>query len=581
MKVPCYLWLLCLPLYPGCCFFTAREVDRDVQDLALRIGVEPMQGVRLLPSAPSVQHAASPTDRVAAETTLTEAEAIQLVNFAEWAQAPGAPQVTADETKPMQRPLPIPPNLPGGEAPPINLPDNPAERHRYVMQMFPPIEALPPLPKPAPSPLDHPLTLADLQRLGEEYSPTIKNAYAAVEAARGAAYQAGQYPNPTLGYEHDTVETGGAGYPGFFLDQLIKTGGKLTVAQAAATMEIFTAQLALRRAKSDLRYAIRGSYFAVLVAQENVRVSEALFRFTEEIYRIQVDILDKGFGAGYEPMQLRPLVRQAQIAVLQAHNQYRASWQQLAASLGLPNMPPTELEGRVDRAMPAFEYQAVLDALQNHTDVLTAQVAIKKAEYNLKLARLQPLPDVDVRMLVQKDYTTPPNQLAHSAILSMPIPIWDQNKGGIRQAEWLLAQASVGPEQSRNALIGTLADAWNRYLTARRTVEWSALQIRDQVRVYRGLYARRQSKPEDVGFGDLVTAEQTLAAYIAAYITALGAQWQAVVDLANLMQTEDLFQTTPQQQGIEPVPDIRCLLPPPAPGAAGQPADHGPKKEER
>jgi cobalt-zinc-cadmium efflux system outer membrane protein len=575
MKVPCYLWLLCLPLASGCCFFPASGVDRDVRDLAVRIGVEPVQGAALLPSAPSRQQVTFLQSQAASSVTLSESEAIQLASFVESAQEkPGEP-------RPMQRPLPIPPNLPGGEAPPIKLPDNPAERHRYVMQMFPAIDPLPPLPRPAPSPLGHPLTLADLQQMGEEYSPTIKTAYAAVEAAKGTAFQAGQYPNPIMAYEHDTTATGSAGYPGFYYDQLIKTGGKLTVAQAAATMDVFTAQLALRRARSDLRYAIRGSYFAVLVAQENLRISEALFTFTEYLYRTQVDFLDKGFGAAYEPMQLRPLVHQAQIAVITAQNQYLASWRQLAASLGLPNMPPTDLEGRIDRAMPAFEYQVVLEALQNHTDVLTAQVAIKKAEYTLKLAKLTPMPDFDVRLLIQKDYTATPGQYVSSAVFSMPVPIWDQNKGGIRQAEWLLAQASVGPEQSRNALIGTLADAWNRYRTARRTVELGALQVRDQVRVYRGLYARRQSKPEDVGFGDLVTAEQTLIGYIAAYLTALGAQWQAIVDLANLLQTEDLFQTTPQQQGVEPLPDIRCLLPPPPPGAVQHPGDNCQKAESR
>jgi cobalt-zinc-cadmium efflux system outer membrane protein len=408
--------------------------------------------------------------------------------------------------------------------------------------------------------------LAELQRLAETYSPTIKNALAAVQAAHGAAFQVGQYPNPSIAFEHDTSETGPAGYPGFYFDQLIKTGGKLTVAQAAAIMDVLNAELALRKARSDLRYTVRGNYFGVLVALENIRISEALYRFTEQVYRIQVDLVEGSEGAAYEPMQLRPLVLQAEINLVQAQNQYAASWRQLAASLGLPEMPPTELEGRVDMPVPLFEHKDVLARLRNHTDVLTAQISIEKAKYNLKLQKLQPLPDVELRLLVQKDFSTPPNQIAHSAVFSAVVPLWDLNKGGIRQYEWLLAQASLGPDLARNALINTLADAFNRYQTANRTVHITGRQIRDQVRVYRGVYERRQQLPGQVSFGDVVTAQQTLSGYLSAYITALGLQWQAVVDVANLLQTEDLFQPGQQQlQEPVPIPDLKYLLPPAPP----------------
>jgi cobalt-zinc-cadmium efflux system outer membrane protein len=462
--------------------------------------------------------------------------------------------------------LTVPPELPGADAPPIKLPEDRQERAKYLRELFPPTEPLPPETPAAPGPEGHPLDLADLQRLGETYSPAIVNARAAVEAAKGAYRQAGAYPNPTFAFEHDTAETGPAGYPGFYIDQVIKTGGKLKLQQAAAMMDLLNAKVALRRARSDLHYQIRGAYFGVLVSRESVRVNEALFRFTEEIYRAQVDWLDKGFAAGYEPMQLRPLVLQARLNVLQARNQYLASWRQLAAALGLPDMPPSELAGRVDLPVPVFDHAAVAAWLrQNHTDVLTAYNALFKARFNLELAKVTPLPDVDVRVLVQKDYTTPPNQIVHSLSVSVPVPVWDQNKGGIYQAEQQLLQAAVGPDQARNALLATLADAFNRYQTARATVEATGLQVRDQVRAYRGVYARRQQDPTNVAFGDVVTAQQTLVGYLSAYLTALGAQWTAVVDVANLLQTDDLFQAGGRHDEVMPLPDLEHLVAPSCP----------------
>jgi len=405
------------------------------------------------------------------------------------------------------------------------------------------------------------MTLADLQHLAAVYSPAIKSAEAAVEAAKGAAKQAGAYPNPTFFFEQDTVGTGSSGYEGFGLHQTLKTGNKLKLQQAAAMMDLLNARLALKRAYTDLAYQVRTNYFAVLVALEGVKSNEALYQFTNAIYRVQVELVGLQ-AAPYEPMQLRPLAIQARFNLTLSQQQYLASWKQLAATLGLRCMPPTELAGRVDMPVPVFEYNQVLAwVLAHHTDVLTAHNSIQKAKFNLELAKVIPVPDVDLNILAQKDSTAPPNLIVHSLQVSVPVPIFDQNVGGIKQAEGLLSQALAGPDQAQNTLTISLADAYNRYVTSRENVEISMKQVRDQLRAYLMLYNRyRISDPTAPAFGDVVTAQQTLAGYIAAYVTALGLQWTAVNDVANLLQTDDLFQTGPTKK-MAPVPDLKEFMP--------------------
>src|SRR5262249_18422987 len=154
-----------------------------------------------------------------------------------------------------------------------------------------------------------------------------------------------------------------------------KTGGKLKLAEAAATMDWLNADWALRRAQTDLMTQVRTNYFAVLVALETVKVTRSLARFTEEVYNVQVEqLVQGGLVAAYEPMQLRALAIQARGALVQARNRYTAAWKQLAASLGLPKMPPSELAGRVDMAVPHYDYdKALARVLTGHTDIATAQ----------------------------------------------------------------------------------------------------------------------------------------------------------------------------------------------------------------
>jgi cobalt-zinc-cadmium efflux system outer membrane protein len=406
------------------------------------------------------------------------------------------------------------------------------------------------------------LTLADLQRLAMTNSPVLRQAAADVEAARGAVIQAGLYPNPTVGYEGDTINQGAtAGIQGAFIDQVIKTGGKLKLAQAAAVMELHNAELAFRRSQMDVMTQVRQAYFGVLVALESYKVSRALSRFTEEVYLIQVDQVKGEQAAPYEPFQLRVLAFQARGALVAASNRYTAAWKQLAAAMGLPGMPPTELEGRVDLPLPRYHYGDVLAwVLSKHTDVLTAQNTLQRARYNLRLAQVQPVPDVDLRVMLQKDFTTPPFLGVTSIQVGVPVPIWDRNQGNIMQAQGNLFRAAEESHRVRSDLSRQLAEAFERYENNRVLLDYYRTQILpDQVRAYRGVYERHDKEPDRVSFGDIINAQQILANTITTYVTVLGGAWTAAVDVAGLLQTNDIFQIA-EEQCVAPVPELDELL---------------------
>src|SRR5438552_460935 len=237
-------WLLGLTI-AGCCFPVREQVDAVICDLAAR----PLDLTALPPADASSQRAA-PSPSSENEAASQANENVRLMS--------------AQETKPKRpAPLRIPLELPGADAPELRLPQDPAERKKALDQLYAQLPPLGQLPKPAPGPNGRPLALADLQQLAQANSPVLRRAAADVEAARGTAIQAGAYPNPTFGYEGDTIGTGsgtpgaGGGYQGGFVEQVIKTAGKLKLAQAAATMDWLNAELALRRAQSDLAGQVR------------------------------------------------------------------------------------------------------------------------------------------------------------------------------------------------------------------------------------------------------------------------------------------------------------------------------------
>jgi cobalt-zinc-cadmium efflux system outer membrane protein len=379
-----------------------------------------------------------------------------------------------------------------------------------------------------------------------------------------------------MGYELDPNNnnaTGGA--QGMFLDQVIKTGGKLKLATAVALMDLVNAENALKRARSDLATSVRSNYFSLLVSLETVEVTRAVAVFTDEIYRRQADLLLKGgFAAPYEPASLRAQANVARLAYRQAIVTYRYNWDQLAAAVGVRDLPLSQVAGNVDSVAPRYDYEAVLaHVLTNHTDVLIAKNAIDKQRYNLKLAQVTPVPDVEVRAVVARETTLPPFTWYYTLQVGGPIPIWDQNKGNVIAAEAALTRALQEPKRVELALVNGVANAFSNYQTALEAVRtYRNLILPDMVRVYRGVDVRRQVDPA-VGFADLVTAQTTLTGGVTNYLTALGQLWTAVVNLADFMQTDDLFRfaevsplppvTAPPQRPPVPARPMPERLPPP------------------
>ena len=372
----------------------------------------------------------------------------------------------------------MPLELPGAEAEPIRVTGTKEERAAAIKKLYEK-----PLPEPAPDiekqagPTGHALTLADLQAMAAANSPTLLQAAADVENARGNLIQAGLLPNPNVGYEADTVGQGKtAGQQGGYIEQTIKTAGKIRLGQAAAAADLATAQVALRRAQVDLTAKVRGAYFAVLVAQETFVVDRALVKLTDETYRLHVERVSKAnLDAPYEPMALRVLALQARTNLIAAHNHYLSAWKQLAAALNALDMPPTELAGRPDMPLPKFHYDDALAHILagGHTELLTAENGILKAQYQLRLAEVTPIPDVLARGVLQRDFTTPPFQNTVSVQIGVPLAIFDRNQGNILQARAQLGRAIQEVPRVRNDLAQRLADAFERYNNARTLLDYS------------------------------------------------------------------------------------------------------------
>lgn len=486
--------------------------------------------------------------------------------------APGAPPVQTGQAAPAtgvvlasaqsEAPrrkfdLHIPSEIPGAEAPQVVLPASPDKRSAGIRRVYPDLPPLMEEPAEQLSPAGKPYTLDELQRLAAANSPALRQAAADVENARGRLQQARTYANPVMGYgvQPNANNTAGSTQGGW-IDQTINTAGKMKLAVASAEVDLSNSELAFRRARTDLLTQVRTAYYNLIVARETVRINRAMAHFTDEIFRLQTGLLNTGLVATHEPAALRSQVYVVRLAHRQAITNYVYGWKQLVAALGLPQMPLSAVEGQVDRFVPYYDYDAVLaHVLHNHTDILTSRNNLAQADYNLKLAQVTPIPNLDVIASMWQETQVVPQMQYHQMSVSAQVPLWDWNKGNIRAATGARARAAEGPRQIEVTLTNNLANAYGAYQDNLAAVDYYRRSILpDQVRYYRGVFLRRETDP-NAAFNDLVTAQQTLVGSVTTYLGVLGQLWTSIITVADLLQTDDLYQLG-SPQSLPPLPEF-------------------------
>jgi len=444
------------------------------------------------------------------------------------------------------KPLDVPPGLPGAETPRIVLPpDAPptrAERLKIIDMLFPESPPLTPDPVVDGLPGVKAVSLEELLDFARKNSPEIAQAAADVADAHGRWIQAGLYPNPTVGFQGDQIaDYGPFGQFGGFFNQSIVTGGKLKIARSVAYFDYVIAQAHLRRAEVEVAHRVRLNYYAALVAAENVRIARLVVAFTDEVYRRQVALVKGGTAAPFEASALLAIASQAELSLIQSRNRYTSAWKQLAASINARDMSPAPLLGRVEENLPRYRYEALRDQmLANHTDIAVARNSVTQAERTITREQARNIPDLQNQFYFEKDTQAASlgaPSFQFGAQIGVTVPLFNRNQGAIMSARAMFARANAEVPRVQNVLVQQLADAFERYETARaQSALYRERILPNLVSAFRGVYQRYQVEPDKVNYNDIVTAQQNLAIQMANYLQALQMLWQAQADLLGSVQ---------------------------------------------
>lgn len=403
------------------------------------------------------------------------------------------------------------------------------------------------------------LQLEDLEQMGLENNPTLRQAESEVRATEGRKRQAGLYPNPTVGYQGEQIRGGSfrGGEQGAFIQQDIVLGGKLGAARNVIEQERKQAEQEREEQRLRIMNGIKLAYYQSLAAQETVVLRTNLLKLAQDAVETSRQLLNVGQSDQPDVLQAEVEADQAELALEAAQQSQQRMWKALAAVVGKPELPLSELAGNLEDVPNIDPDEWLQKLLSDSPAVKIAQLGVTRAEAQLSRARREPIPDLQLRGGIEqnRELQEPSNRpvgLQGFAEVGVRIPLFNRNQGSVQAAKAEIERAQLETKRVQLLLRERLAGTIQSYLTAKATAErYRNRMIPRAENAYR-LYLEKYDNMQGA-YPQVLIAQRTLFQLKTDYVSALESVWISSIALKGFMLTDGLEAPTSPSEIDRPV----------------------------
>jgi len=289
-------------------------------------------------------------------------------------------------------------------------------------------------------PIEGALTLDNLLLEAEARSPALVAAKADIEMAEALLRQAGYRPNPSLNVEAENILGNGSFSNARSLEttvaveQRLELGGqrRARIEAGLAALEVATLRYAIHRA--DIAFQVRQAFAQVEAAQSKLDLADQTVSRNEELVRIANTLVDVGREPPLRAIRARAALARSQSARMAASADLATHRLSLGSILGLSapvHIAPSGSKGEAPAPIPP---QRSLAALLSRAETNAARARL---EAERAAARLDPTVGIGVRHVRES------GDVGIVAGVSMPLRIFDRNKGNIEAARQAVTAASA------------------------------------------------------------------------------------------------------------------------------------------
>ena len=337
-----------------------------------------------------------------------------------------------------------------------------------------------PEPKPAPLPSSQKvlrLTLDEAMALFLKQNLDLIIASYGIDAAKGRQITARLYPNPTLSVSTLSAYTQGCnldkcGAVAPSLTQLFEVAGRRGYRMEAAALDTMSNEAKFEDTVRQLGFTLKETYFRVQRQRGHRAVDQ-------EIQSVLIKLLQGFIGEGkrggsdLDRVRLGLLAVNADSEVLRDMQRIEEVSGDLRMMLQIP--PDVELELDTSLAYRTAEpnFARLLEyALANRPDIRSKRLTRDKRKTELQLAKAIRYPNVTTNLGYSvQGPQGPDNQQQWGFGLSVPLPVFNRNQGGIVEAEVAVSSIDAEIEKTEIQIQNEVAVAYRKFLHGRKLVD--------------------------------------------------------------------------------------------------------------
>jgi cobalt-zinc-cadmium efflux system outer membrane protein len=305
---------------------------------------------------------------------------------------------------------------------------------------------------------DGTITLRDALALAMLQNPELRTYPYDLRAAEARVLQAGLWPNPEL--EIEVEEFAGSGERSGFdatettvqVGQPIELGGKRDKRVRVASLDKELVHWDYESARLDVIRDVRQAFAAVLAAQDRVALAESLLDLSREAHGAVAQRVEAGKDSPVDELRAGVVLSKSRIELQKAQEALSVARHNLAAAWGDRTVSFERAAGDFYEVSPLAPPEDSVAEVAANPDIARWETQEQRQRAALRLEKARAAPDVIIGGGVQRFEETDDSALVFG--LSVPIPLFDRNQGGIREA---IANLGKTRRQYEAVLVRTLA----------------------------------------------------------------------------------------------------------------------------
>jgi outer membrane protein, heavy metal efflux system len=285
-------------------------------------------------------------------------------------------------------------------------------------------------------PIEH-LTLDHAIAIAERMHPDIAEAQAMAQAADAQARQAGSLPNPELIGRVEAAPLRGdtLGQADYLagVSQTVPLGRRLSQARRVETLQRDRRLAAVEARRLEVHRAVHSAFATALYQEQAANNHSALMESAERSVALARARIDAGDATP-------ELLARAEFESARVRREWQRSLTSrelalstLAATLGEPGLRIVSLSGELEATFAIPTLESIAQDLEQHPFMTESQADVAVSRARVDQAKAGRIPDIRVEALYRRVESNRQNALDFA--VSVPLPLFDRNRGRIQAAE--------------------------------------------------------------------------------------------------------------------------------------------------